>query len=177
VVALQTIRSREIDTAERAVITVGSIHGGDVSNVIPDEVEIRATVRSLDPQVREQIRDAVLRTVKGVAAAAGAPEPEIRYGWGTPSVYNDPELVKMPLPVLYRILGEDNVVRYEPGMGGEDFSFFQRERPGFIIRLGVGRPGRDMTIHSSTFDPDERAIPLGVRVLSEVLWERARMGE
>jgi amidohydrolase len=173
VLALQSIRSREIDTTNRAVITVGSIRGGEVSNVIPDEVELRGTVRSLDPQVREQIRDSVLRTVKGIAAAAGAPEPRIRYGWGTPSVYNDPDLVEMTVPTLRRVLGDDNVVQYEPGMGGEDFSFFQRELPGFIIRLGVGRPDRDMTIHSSGFDPDERGIPLGVRVMSEVLYERA----
>ena len=91
VLALQSIRSREIDTAERAVITVGSIRGGEMSNVIPDAVELRGTVRSLDPEVRAQIRDAVLRTVKGIAAAAGAPEPEIRYGFGTPSLYNDPD--------------------------------------------------------------------------------------
>ncbi len=173
VLALQTIRSREVDTADRAVITIGSIHGGEVSNVIPDEVELRATVRSLDPQVREQLRDSVVRTVKGIAAAAGAPEPKIRYGWGTPSVYNDPSLVQSALPVLRRMLGEDQVVEYEPGMGGEDFSYFQRELPGFIMRLGVGRPDREMTIHSPTFDPDERGIPLGVRVMSELLWERA----
>jgi amidohydrolase len=177
VLALQTIRSREVDTAERAVITVGSIRGGEVSNVIPDEVELRATVRSLDPQVREQIRDAVLRTLKGIAAAAGAPEPEIHYGYGTPSVYNDPDLVMRTLPTLQRILGEDNVVEYDPGMGGEDFSFFGKERPSFMIRLGVGRPDRDMMIHSSTFDPDERAIPLGVRAMSEVLWDRVEAGE
>lgn len=172
VVALQSIRSRELDANEPAVITIGSIRGGEVSNVIPDEVELRGTVRSLDPKVREQIRSAVLRTVKGIAAAAGAPEPQIRYGWGTPSVYNDPDLVAMTVPTLRRVLGDDNVVQYEPGMGGEDFSFFQRELPGFIVRLGVGRPDRDMTIHSSTFDADERGIPLGVRLMSEVLWDR-----
>jgi amidohydrolase len=173
VLALQSIRSREIDTTDRAVITVGSIRGGEMSNVIPDEVELRGTVRSLDPQVREHIRTAVLRTVNGIAAAAGAPEPQIRYGWGTPSVYNDPDLVESALPTLRRALGDDNVVPYEPGMGGEDFSYFQRELPGFIMRLGVGWPGREMTIHSSGFDPDERGIPLGVRVMSEVLFERA----
>jgi amidohydrolase len=173
VLGLQSIRSREIDTTDRAVITVGTIHGGDASNVIPDEVELRGTVRSLDPEVREQIRSAVLRTVTGIASAAGAPEPDIHYGWGIPSVYNAPDLVEMTLPTLRRVLGEENVVQYEAGMGGEDFSLYQRELPGFIIRLGVGRPGREMTIHSSSFDPDERGIPLGVRVMSEVLWERA----
>ena len=61
----------------------------------------------------------------------------------------------MTVPTLRRVLGEENVVTYEPGMGGEDFSYFEKEVPGFIFRLGVGRPGREMTIHSSTFVPDE----------------------
>jgi amidohydrolase len=176
VLALQAIRSREVDTADHAVITVGSIRGGTTSNVIPDEVELHGTVRSLDPEVRAKIHDALLRTVKGIAAAAGAPEPEIRYGYGTPSLYNDPQEVGPAVEAMRAVLGADNVIEYESGMGGEDFSYFEKELPGFMWRLGVGRPGEEQVLHSSTFNPDEQAIPIGIRLGCEVLWSRMLSG-
>jgi amidohydrolase len=171
VLELQTIVSREIDPARQAVVTVGSIHGGTTSNVIPEEVTLHGTVRSLEPEVRAQLEAAIPRTVRGVAAASGAPDPEIRYALGTPSMYNDPDLVAETLPTLKRVMGEENIVRYDPAMGGEDFSRYQALVPGFMFRLGVGRPDRPMTIHSPSFDPDERAVPLGIRLMSEVLWD------
>lgn len=172
VIALQSIVSREVDPAQQAVITVGSIHGGTASNVIPDRVELSGTVRSLEPDVRAQLQAAVIRTVEGIAAARGAPKPEIEYILGTPSMYNDPALVEETLPVLRRVAGEANVIRYEAAMGGEDFSEYEAIVPGFMFRLGVGRPDRPMTTHSPTFDPDERAIPIGMRLMAEILWDR-----
>jgi amidohydrolase len=171
ILAFQSIPSREINSQDQAVISIGSIHGGTARNAIPDTVEVAGTVRSLEPEVREQLRAAIIRTAKGIAAAAGAPEPDIWYGLGTPSMYNDPDLVAETLPTLRRVLGEEKVVRYEPAMGGEDFSRFMEVVPGFMFRLGVGRPDREMNLHSAAFDPDERAIPLGVRLVSEVLWD------
>lgn len=172
ILALQMIVSREIDPARQAVITVGSIHGGSASNVIPDRVELRGTARSLEPEVRTQLQAAIIRTIEGIAAARGAPKPEINYILGTPSMYNDPALVEETLPVLRRTAGEENVIRYEPAMGGEDFSVYEAIVPGFMFRLGVGRPDRQMTTHSSTFDPDERAVPIGMRLMAEILWDR-----
>lgn len=172
IVALQTIVSREIDAARQAVVTVGSIHGGATSNVIPESVELRGTVRTLEPEVRAQAREAILRTVRGIASAAGAPEPEITYSLGTPSMYNDPVLFDEILPAIRRVIGEQNVIRYEPALGGEDFSYFQEVIPGVMFRLGVGRPEREMSVHTATFDPDERAIPLGVRLMAEILADR-----
>jgi amidohydrolase len=173
VLALQSIVSREVDAAEQAVLTVASIQGGSgATNVIPDFVELAGTVRTLEPAVRAQMQAALERTVKGIAAAHGAPEPEIVYTLGTPSVHNDPALVDDALPVFERVVGPGQVVRYAPALGGEDFSYYQEQIPGFIFRLGVGRPDRPMALHNASFDPDERAIPLGVRLMSEVLWER-----
>jgi amidohydrolase len=171
VVAFQSIVSRQLDAARQAVITVGSIHGGTTSNVIPEHVDLEGTVRTLEPDVRAQAREAILRTARGVASAAGAPEPEMEYVFGTPSLYNEPALMDEALPVFHRVLGSENVVRYEPGMGGEDFSFFREAVPGIMFRLGVGRRDRDMNIHSAAFDPDERAVSLGVRLMSELLWD------
>jgi len=177
ILALQKIVSREVDAARQAVITVGSIHGGSATNVIPESVELRGTVRTLEPEVRRQVQDAVLRTIKGIAQAAGAPAPEIEYVLGTPSCFNDPVLVESILPVLRDVLGEENVLRYEPAMGGEDFSFFQEAVPGVIFRLGVGRPEREMSTHSPAFDPDERAIPIGMRLMSEILLARLTLSQ
>jgi amidohydrolase len=173
VLAFQSIVSREVDAAEQAVLTVASIQGGSgATNVVPDFVEIAGTVRTLEPAVRAQMQAALERTAKGIAAAHGAPEPRILYRLGTPSVHNDPALVDETIPVFERVVGQDRVVRYPPALGGEDFSYYQEQVPGFIFRLGVGRPDRPMTIHSAAFDPDERAMALGVRVMCEVLWAR-----
>ncbi len=172
ILAFQSIVSREVDTARSAVITVGAIHGGTASNVVPDSVSLRGTVRSADPDVRALLQASIIRTSKGIAAAAGAPEPEIEYILGTPAMVNDPALVEATLPILRSVAGEGMVVEYDTSMGGEDFAEFEKTVPGFLFRLGVGRPDRpEMTLHSPTFDPDERAIPLGVRLASEALWE------
>jgi len=170
ITALQSIVSRELDASETAVITVGSIHGGSASNVIPDEVRFSGTVRTHRRAVRDQLRQAILRTVEGTAAAAGAPPPEVRYRRGSPALRNDPALVKRTLPVLRRVLGRSDVLRYDAGLGAEDFAFFGREVPIFMMRLGAGRPGRTMSLHSSRLDPNEAALDVGVRVMTEVLW-------
>lgn len=172
IIAFQSIVSREIDAARSAVITVGAIHGGTTGNVIPDSVSLRGTVRSVDADVRAQLQASLIRTAKGIAAAAGAPEPRIEYILATPAMYNDPALVEESLPTLRGILGDGSVKRYDAAMGGEDFSEFEKVVPGFMFRVGVGRPDRpEMTTHSPAFDPDERAIPLGMRLVSEVLWD------
>ncbi len=171
VLALNDLVARQIDVNTHAVISVGSIHGGTKGNVIPGSVTLQATVRTQDDATRELIRQRIERTVMGLASAAGAPEPELEYFWGTPSGYNDPELVADVLATARRVLGDDNVITYAPGMGGEDFSRFGREVPGFQFRLGVGRPDRPMTLHSAAFDPDERAVEIGMRLVAEILWD------
>ena len=171
VLGFQTIISRETDPNDSAVISVGSIHAGSSSNVIPEFVDLRATVRTLTPGARTLVQEAIQRTAKGIAAAGGAQEPEITYILGTPAMYNDPKLVERTLPGLRRAAGDENVIRYEPALGGEDFSEYQKVVPGFMFRVGVGRPDRSMSNHSATFDPDERGLALGVRAMCEILWD------
>jgi len=170
VLAFQSIVGREINPTGAAVITVGSFHGGTKSNVIPDEAVLEGTVRSHTDEIRQQLYEAILRTANGISEAAGAPEPEIEYGFGTPALKNDLELVEETLPVLRAIVGDENTIQYTPTMGGEDFSRFAAEVPGFLFRLGVGRPDREMALHNAEFDPDESALPLGVRIMCEVIW-------
>jgi hippurate hydrolase len=172
ILAFQEMITREIDVNRPAVISVGSIHGGSKSSAIPDEVVIDATVRTRDEETRLAVKEKVERIARSLAAGAGAPEPVLEYTLGTPAGTNDPRLVAEAREVFRRILGPENDLEYRPAMGGEDFSFYGRIAPAFQFRLGVGRPGVDQSLHSSVFDPDERAIPIGMRLVAEVLWDQ-----
>jgi amidohydrolase len=172
VLALESLVAREIDPNHPCVISVGRIEGGTKSNVIPDAVVLEATVRTRDPETRAAVQQKIERTVRGLAAAAGAPEPELIYDLGTPAGRNDPELSHQVADVMGRVLGEGNVVDYLPGMGGEDFGRFSAAVPGVQFRLGVGRPDREMDLHNATFDPDERSIAIGMRLVAEILWDQ-----
>lgn len=125
VLALQTIVSRENNPFDPAVITVGSIHGGSASNIIPDLVKLQITVRSLDPAVHKRLLAAIERQAKGEALAANAPkEPLIATSSSTDAVYNDPELTQRMVVAARASLGADRVVEMSASMGGEDFSQF-----------------------------------------------------
>jgi hippurate hydrolase len=125
VLGLQTIVSRENNPVDPAVITVGSIHGGSASNIIPDQVKLQITVRSLDPAVHKRLLAAIARQAKGEALAANAPkEPLIETRSNTDAVYNDPELTERMVAAARAALGADQVVEMPAQMGGEDFSQF-----------------------------------------------------
>ena len=139
VIDLQTIVSREVKPGEPAVVTVGSIHGGTKRNIIPDEVQLRLTVRSYSDDVRRQTLEAIKRIARGQGLAAGLPEdrlPEVKvYDDFTPALYNDPALTEKWLGVLREWFGETNLVRKTPSMGGEDFSEFGRTDPRVPISM------------------------------------------
>lgn len=172
VLAINDVVAREVDPNHPAVVSFGSIHGGHKSNVIPERVELLATVRTRDPSTRELIRAKIERTVSGLAAAAGAPEPVVDYYLGTPAGFNDPELSRQILDVMTRVLGPDAALDYPPGMGGEDFGRFSSQKPGVQFRLGVGRRDREMSLHSPAFDPDEESIAVGIRLVAEILLDQ-----
>lgn len=174
VLAFNDLIAREIDVNHHAVISVGSIQGGAKSSVIPDEVVLTATVRTHDEGTRMAVKEKIERTVAGLAASAGAPEPLLEYYLGTPSGYNDPALASRVRSTVRELLGPEADVGYEPGMGGEDFSRYGQVVPGFQFRLGVApRGGEEMTLHSSEFNPDEGAVGIGMRVVSAVLYRES----
>lgn len=173
ILAFQTIVSREIDVNHHAVISVGRISGGATSNVIPSEVVLEGTVRTHDDETRQRLKKLIARTVTGIAAAAGAPEPEQEYYFGTAAGYNHPELVQQVRSVFRELLGTEADVEYLPGMGGEDFGYFGRIVPGFQFRLGVARPDQEpQSLHTPVFDPDERALTLGIAISSAIIWDQ-----
>jgi amidohydrolase len=170
VMALQTIRSRRIDTLDPLVISVGSIHGGNRFNIIADEVKLEGTVRTLNEDVRRHVQQLMRETLAGVTSAYGA-SFEMDYEEGAAVTYNDPKLVEETLPTMRRILGEENVLTPRPQMGAEDFSYFARVIPGFYYFLGVRNEAKGITamLHTPEFDVDEESLVVGVKVMTGVL--------
>lgn len=168
--ALQTIRSRRINTQEPLVISVGMIQGGNRFNIIADEVKLEGTVRTLSEEVRKSAREMMHQTLAGVTSAYGA-SFDMQYVENAAVTYNDPALVEESLPTFKRILGAAKLISPKPQMGAEDFSYFQRVIPGFFYFLGVGNKAKGITamIHTPEFDVDEESLVIGVNVMSNVL--------
>jgi hippurate hydrolase len=140
---LQTIVSREINPTDAAVVTVGSIHGGSKHNIIPPEVKLQLTVRSLKDDVRKHVLEAIERIVKAAAVGARAPEPSMRIELDdfTPAVFNDGDLARKTASAFRAILGEDKVHLIDPVMGGEDFGRLGRAGvPIFMYFMGTSPP-------------------------------------
>jgi amidohydrolase len=172
VLGLQTIPSRQVDsTLAPSVVTVGAIHGGVRNNIIPDNVEMIGTIRSLDAKMRDDIHARIKRTVENIAASAGA-TAELTITTGYPITYNDPALTDKMAPTLRRIAGAQNVRVVNATLGAEDFSFFQQKVPGLFFWLGT-RPKNQTaeeaaSNHSPLFYVDESGLELGVRAMAHV---------
>jgi len=167
ITALQTIRSRETNTRQPLVITVGTIQGGQRENMIAERVEFAGTVRTYDTAFRDNVISKMDRILKGICAAHDA-TCEFEYRKGYPSIINNAELVKATLPAFRRLLGEQNVIEVIPGMGGEDFSYFAQVVPGFYFRLGVANEARGIVGggHTPIFDVDEESLKTGVATMA-----------
>jgi amidohydrolase len=165
---LQTIISRNLDiTQNPGIVTIGSIHGGVRSNIIPEQVEMMGTVRTLSAEdeklVIQRIRDIATKTAEASGAVA---EVEIPYASRYPVTYNDPALTAQMLPTLQRVAGAEQVKLIPPRTGSEDFSFFQEKVPGFFFFLGGMPKGADAkkapSHHTPDFYIDESGFSLGV---------------
>ena len=168
---LQTVVSRSMKlTKAAAVVTVGSIHGGVRSNIIPEELEMLGTIRTFDPEMRLQLHERFRDIVNHTAASNGATAAiELPYSAHYPVTYNDPELTDQMLPTLHRTAGKENVELIDAVTGAEDFSFFAREVPGLYLFLG-GKPldvpaSTSVSHHTPDFYVDESGMKLGVRTL------------
>ena len=169
VMALQTIRSRNLPPLEPSVVTVGIIRGGERFNIIPAEVHLEGTVRTYNEEVRDAVESRMADILAGIIRANGG-SYELDYDRGTAATINDADLAARMLPTVRRVLGADNVVELEPTMGGEDFSEFANIVPGFFFRLGQVKPG---TVsgghHTPNFMADDSSVPVGMRVMSALL--------
>lgn len=167
---LQTIISREVElTKEAAIITVGKIKSGIRFNIIPESAEMIGTIRTLDYAMKEKVNKRMHEMVPNIAKAYGG-EAIIEIKDATDITYNDPDLVRQMLPTLERVAGGENVQSQKAVTIAEDFSYFQREVPGFFFFLGGMTPGNvgSFPHHTPDFLIDESGLLLGVKALTEM---------
>ncbi len=176
IMALQTIRSRNLSPLEPSVVTVGIVRGGTRFNIIPAEVHLEGTVRTYSEEVRDIIERRMREILAGITAAAGGTF-ELDYERGTPATTNDRALTARMVPTLARIVGAGNVREIEPTMGGEDFAYFANEIPGFYFRLGQVVPGTTSgDHHTPTYRADDSMIPIGIRAMAGLVLDYLSSG-
>ncbi len=170
ILALQTIRSRNLPPLEPSVVTVATIHGGQRHNIIPAEVSLSGTIRSYDEQIRNTIEERFRNLLKGITESAGSRYEVLRYERGTPATVNNISLAHESAPALQRVVGKENVKQIPPTMGGEDFAYFANVMPGFFYRLGMVKPGTvSGDHHTPTFLADDSSIGIGIKAMSYLL--------
>ncbi|MEJ2005141.1 MAG: amidohydrolase [Cyclobacteriaceae bacterium] len=167
---LQTIVSRKMKLIEEpAVVTIGSIHGGVRSNIIPEEVVLDGTFRALDEEMRKIIEEQIKLKATTIAESMGA-NAEVIIFEGFPVTKNDPELTERMLPSLQRAAGEENVRLAKAVTGAEDFSLFAQEAPGLYFDLGGMQEGQDPSTapahHTPNYLVDDSRLEVGVKALS-----------
>ncbi|MFD1361950.1 M20 metallopeptidase family protein [Lentibacillus salinarum] len=165
---LQSIISRRISPLDSAVVTLGQIHGGEANNIMASEVRLSGTVRSLDPEVRNHIKNNIAEISENIAKAHDT-QAEVTFHLGSPPVINDESLVDIMDTAVRKELGDDNLVYLpEPSLGGEDFSFYLEHVDGMLFRIGTKNDQEQSTrsLHNPGIIFDEKAIPAGITAMS-----------
>ncbi len=177
ILALQTIISREVNPAEPAVLSIGSIHGGNNSNTIPSEVKLGITIRSLNDSVQSAMIKSIHRISAGVALAAGLTEKDFPViellNESSPLVYNDPDLTDRIGKLFQYKFGKDKVILLQPEMYGEDFGMYRQTVPALptlIYSVGTVGDGPFVSTHSPLYLPAlEPSLETGIKSLSWAL--------
>ena len=168
--SLQTIVSRNLPlTKAAAVVTIGSIHGGVRSNIIPENLYMLGTIRTLDPNMRKVVLKRLEEIVYNISKVNNA-KSKITYLVSYPITYNDTDLYNKMLPTLERVNGKNNVNFMDAITGAEDFSFFQEKVPGMYFFIGGAKKGTDPKLaaphHTPDFYVDDSAMITGLKSMS-----------
>jgi len=163
--ALNAIISRRVFAFDPAVVSIGSLHGGETENVIPDRVELSGTMRYAENRVRDQLQEQIKAAFELVRPLGG--DYEFHLETGSPPMQNHPEAVKLIQQVAADLLGEAHVLPFLPDLGAEDFGSFSELAPGAMLLLGTRIEGDERFVHNPDFDIDEKALPVGSAVLAE----------
>lgn len=159
--AWQKIVSRNVDPLKAAVVTVGQIHGGNTSNVIPEEVTLSGTTRAFDPAVQDMIEENMQRILTGICDAYGA-KSEFNYERRYAATVNSPDETDLAIATAQELVGVNAVdTNTTPVMGAEDFSWMLKERPGCYIMIANGAGEGSCHIHNPNYDFNDRILPLG----------------
>jgi amidohydrolase len=167
---IHSIVSRNVNPLESGVITIGKVSGGTASNIIPDEVELIGTVRSLTPQVREELKSRIEQVTQGIARSFSI-DCRFDFEYGYPVLINNPEMSKLVGLACSKGIGKENVEVVKPSMGGEDFAYYLEKVPGSFFRLGCRNEAKGLIhpYHSSLFDIDEEVLPFGVEMFIRII--------
>jgi amidohydrolase len=169
---------RSVDARDPVVVSFGVIQGGINPNVIPESVQLRGTIRSTDLAHSRIVKQRIREIVDGIAQACQL-RTACTIAYSLPPVINDPQLTRLCVAAVADLVGPEGLVPIDkPSMGGEDFAWYLHECPGCMLRLGVGtalKPVRHL--HSSCFDVNEDALPVGAKALARsvtrIAWELA----
>lgn len=166
ITALQTIVARNVGPLDSAVVTIGTIRGGNVYNAIAEEVKLEGTCRNLNPEIRNKMPERIENIVRGVTAALGA-DYEFKYLRCYSPLVNDPEMFALMDRTIADVIGEENLLHpASAALGGEDFSFYCEKVPSSFFWLGCHKAGTQYhPIHHGEFVPDEAAIPVGIETM------------
>lgn len=177
-IALQEIIAREMPPASTSVITIGQMHGGIASNIIPDTAFMQGSIRAFDKVGREFMKNRVVEIATGVASTFRA-TANVEYRMACPSVYNNPELYNQVLKINKELLGEENIKGFDavyPGgkmTGSEDFGYISEKVPSIMMALGAGSPeeGYHYPLHHPKIKFNEDVLHIGTAVYANTAIE------
>jgi amidohydrolase len=173
--SIHGIRAIRIDPVRPSIISISTIRAGDAKNVMPSTVEISGTIRSYDEETRGKLAEELERALSVAKALGGDYRLNLQsHGYST---RNDPEIAAIIREVILGMIGENHLLQTNPGMAGDDFSYFVRKIPGVWFQLGAQIGEEKRPHHSPVFDLDESVFPLGTAVLAGTVYRFLRKGK
>ncbi len=170
ITSLQQVVSRNANPLTPSVLSFGKIHGNGATNVIPDEVELVGTFRTLDEEWRQEAHERIRSIARDTAKSMGG-ACDVNIVKGYPCVVNEPALTSRAQSAAKDYMGEENVIDLPIRMTAEDFAYYSQVMPGCFYRLGVGNEEKGITsgLHTPTFDIDEKALATGMGLMAWLL--------
>ena len=167
ITALQQVVSRVASPIIPSVLSFGKVIANGATNIIPNEVYLEGTFRTLDEEWRAKAHKSIVKIAKGVSESLGCQcDIEIRKGY--PFLKNNPELTQTAIDNAINYMGAENVVDLDIWMAAEDFSYYSQELPACFYRLGTRNDAKNISshVHTPTFDIDEDALPIGMGLMA-----------
>lgn len=172
IIALQQLISRYADPKTPTVLTFGDIQGHGATNIIPEKVELKGTLRTFDEKWRSEIQQKIKDVAQGIARSFGG-DCIVNIPLGVPFVYNEELLTEKLINSAKSFIGEENVIDMPLRMGAEDFSFYGHQAPASFFRLGTGNAqnGTNISVHNPKFNIEEEALVIGSSAMAEFAME------
>jgi amidohydrolase len=166
---IQGFLAQRIDARQPVVLTFGTISGGNRFNILADKVVLEGSLRYLKDAVRRDVVEGLRQRLSGLAQGTGA-AIDLTARSIYPILNNDPRLSRRAVKILQQVLGPKRLLQHQPAMGSEDFSYYAAQVPAFYFFLGVRPPGsKGQSLHSPEFNPDEAALPWGLKAAAGLL--------